>query len=71
MHQNANGGYIWGVGIMSDSYSLCFYVFLVACNEHIIACKIRKKTINAKKEKEKDQMSINKQTRPCRIVRLR
>ena len=56
---------------MSDSYSLCFYVFLVACNEHIIACKIRKKTINAKKEKEKDQMSINKQTRPCRIVRLR
>ena len=60
MHQNANGSYIWGVGIMSDSYSLCLYVFLVACNEHILPVKLEDNKCKTKMKK-KDQMSINKQ----------
>lgn len=55
MHQNANGGYLWGMGIMGDCciFTLCFYVFSGCLQGICIAGKIRKITINAIKNEKK------------------
>ena len=53
MHQNANGGYLWGRGLCT---MVIFYFMLLCISSCLqrtwIACKIRKKTINVIKNEK-------------------
>ena len=54
IHQNANGGYLWGRGLCT---MVIFYFMLLCISSCLqrtwIACKIRKKTINVIKNEGK------------------
>ena len=61
MHQNANGGYLWGRGLCT---MVIFYFMLLCISSCLqrtwIACKIRKKTINViKNESKENQLTID------------
>ena len=47
MHQNANGGYLWG--IVTVIFLFCVYVFLVVFSEHVILLKLERKQTNKQK----------------------